>query len=636
MTLYALCAFFVPLGLVTLPPFHWFARAGYPGLSYLLAWSAITLVLFLSGLAGIPLHFSAWGLIFVAALGLIGFITAGNFKTIIWYHPLVILPLAIGLTIFVVGPSTYQIYAWDEWTNWIGWSRQIVVTDVIFNNEMWVATRGDTPGWALLMAFPGLIGGNFYPEDAWTVAIALHIGLLALFYDVVLRSLQKLETFSKINLLLAAWVVVLVLLTLELSWRLVPSLLLIEEPQYYFLAAGFLAIATGVIEKQRDMLLLAATLFMATAWLFKTSFVVYAPSYFIGAWYLMFSLESGGQLNRRNAVLFISTIAFLVLLMGLWSLVGDSGRCQANTAEMIMRIFSDAPVLKGLSFSEFASRVFDRITDFVFAWKLPVTIAALIGVVIFARKRVFWIILLSLGGLWLAFYFGLVSGMAACFSDSEISSLASVQRYSRVPLRLTQTIGLFLLLFGVTRYFRNASVFLMSPTLMTVGLMIILIVLGGYQVIRSAGIIKDLETRSNVNPDYRRKIQSAKNDVDLLLGLYGKKTERPVKILYLSIPPHVERVSANFHGLGNRRDAPLRRVLADSYDLKLGGKTYYGLAPSFNNINAIAITGSKENAIKLFSDLRVVLKDCVAGNSGYLIYRMKSGAGTTCLPRMAP
>jgi len=82
--------------------------------------------------------------------------------------------------VLIAGSPIYQVYAWDEWTNWIGWSRQIVVTDVIFRDDMWVATRGDTPGWALLMAFPGLISGYFSTEDAWAVAIAIHIGLLAL------------------------------------------------------------------------------------------------------------------------------------------------------------------------------------------------------------------------------------------------------------------------------------------------------------------------------------------------------------------------------------------------------------------------------------------------------------------------
>jgi hypothetical protein len=77
-------------------------------------------------------------------------------------------------------------------------------------------------------------------------------------------------------------------------------------------------------------------------------------------------------------------------------------------------------------------------------------------------------------------------------------------------------------------------------------------------------------------------------------------------------------------------------VLADSYDFKLGGKTYSGITPSFSDTDAVAITGSLENAIKLFPNLRSVLKNCEAGNSGYLIYRNKGGAGAFCQPRMGP
>ncbi|MGB0575390.1 MAG: hypothetical protein ACPGPC_04435 [Alphaproteobacteria bacterium] len=196
-----------------------------------------------------PLHVVAWGLGGLGIAGLILFLREfriGNFE---FHHPLFLIPVFLVVIFLGVGVPTYQIYAWDEWTNWIGWIRQIVVTVSIFQREMWVATRGDTPGWALVMAFPGLISGRFITEEAWVVSIALHLGLVALFYDIIVRSLKRLEKVTGAIIVLAGWVSLLSLLALELSWTLVPSLLLIEEPQYYFLAAGFLAIAVGVIEK---------------------------------------------------------------------------------------------------------------------------------------------------------------------------------------------------------------------------------------------------------------------------------------------------------------------------------------------------------------------------------------------------
>jgi hypothetical protein len=578
---------------------------------------------------------AAWGLGGLAFAGLILFLKEFSHGDIKLHHPLLVFPVLLVFVVLIAGSPIYQVYAWDEWTNWIGWSRQIVVTDVIFRDDMWVATRGDTPGWALLMAFPGLISGYFSTEDAWAVAIAIHIGLLALLYDIVFRSLKKLEVFSKINLLLVAWVIILGLITLELSWRLLPLLLLIEEPQYYFLAAGFLAIVIGVVEKQRDMMLFAATLLMVTAWLFKTSFVVYLPSFVVAVGFLLFFSEAGGKLNRRNLVLFLSSIFVLVALMVLWSFSAASGRCQANTSEMIIRLFSDNPVRSGLSIAEFASQVFGRMADFVLTWKLPVTIVAIIGFALFVRKRMFWIALLALGGLWIAFYIGLVSGMATCFSGLEIANLASVQRYSRVPLRLTQTIGVFMLLFAVTEYYRNSTKAI-GGKFVTTGLVVVLTALGCYQIVRSVDGVKHVESRTNIDPAFKRKVQSANGDVVFLTRFYRRKGNKPVKILYFLGPPYTERVAANFHGLGNRRYGSHRHLLADSYDFKLGGKTYSGVTPSLGTTDAVAIIGSVENAVRLFPKLGSVLKNCVAGNSGYLLYRMKPRAELVCRPRMAP
>ncbi|MGB0575391.1 MAG: hypothetical protein ACPGPC_04440 [Alphaproteobacteria bacterium] len=381
---------------------------------------------------------------------------------------------------------------------------------------------------------------------------------------------------------------------------------------------------------------MAVMILVITAWLFKTSLVVYAPSLFLSVGFLLFFSESGGRFNPRNVVLFSGSILFLLAFIALWSSFGVSGCCQANLSGMILRVFSDVPVRGGISFPEFAARVLSSIFNFAITWKMPVTVVALLGCLAFIRHRVFWIILLSVSGFWLALYVGVVSGIAACFTEYEISNLASVQRYSRVPLRLTQTIGVFLLLFATISYFRKSSLVFPNGKVTTLGLIGILIALVSFQGIRSSGIVKNIEVRTNVASAFKQKVWAAKNDVDFLLQVFNDKAGRPIRILYLAKAPFVERVSANFHGLGNRRAENIRRLIADSYDSAAGSKTYLGFRPDFAYLDAVAITTSAEEAIKLFPSMKSALKNCVAGNSGYLLYRMKPRAELVCRPRMAP
>jgi len=633
LTIFALSAYLIPLGLSLLPIFSWFAKAGYPGLSYLVAWAVITLALFLTGVANIPLHFAAWGLTALAAIGFLKYAFTGNLKRIDWVHPLAVLPVFILAVMLFLGPTTYGVYAWDEWVNWIGWSRQIVVTDVIYSPEMWVATRGDTPGWTLAMALPGLISGNFYTEDAWIVGISLHVGLLAFFYDIARRTLENRIEMSGAMASLAAWAFILILMSVELSWRLIPSLLLIEEPQYYFLAAGFLTIAVGVLDKQRSLMLAGGTLLMATAWLFKTSFIVYAPSFALSAGFLIFFRETGGRIDWANLLRMIAAIAFIVALMTLWSITGTSARCQASIGDMVTRLFADGPVSGGIPFNVFAGQVFQAMLGFGLAWKLPITLAAVVGFVLFLRQRIFWVFVFALTGMWFAFYLGVLSGMAACFTEYEISKLASVERYTRVPLRLMQTIGLFALLFGIAIYIQRSSNVFVKSRIMTFGVIGLVILLSGFQIDRATRAINHVEARTNVEPTFKRRVLAAIKDVEFVSSLKRDPRKEPPGILYFIGAPFVERVAANFHGLGHRRGQPIHRIIADSYDPANGGKTYRGLTPSLDKAEVIVIVGSPVEAIAVFPKLEPVIKGCKPGNEGYLLWREIGKNTYSCLPR---
>ncbi|MEQ9125902.1 MAG: hypothetical protein RIM80_25445, partial [Alphaproteobacteria bacterium] len=152
----------------------------------------------------------------------------------------------------------------------------------------------------------------------------------------------------------------------------------------------------------------------------------------------------------------------------------------------------------------------------------------------------------------LAFYVGMLGGMAACFSEHEISIFASVQRYTRVPVRLTQTTGLFMALAG-------AAVFvgmlgergrLPSAARTTACLAALIAALAAWQVHRGYRSILDVEARANLAEDDRRHIRIAQNDIETVLARFRGVAPEPHMLFYFSSPPHTEPVAAQFAGLG--------------------------------------------------------------------------------------
>ena len=642
MTLFALSSFLVPLGLACLPPFRRLWRDDSPGLAFLCGWAAIVGVLFLAGVAGAPLHVVAGILAVAAAAGLAdgAWRRCRSIRALL--HPLFALTILVVCLLIAAGPVVYQVYAWDAWTNWVGWSRQIVVADAYFRSDMWVAIAGYPPGWPLAMAFPGLLSGVFVVEDAWSVVISLHVGLLALFYDLARRIFLRFARMDGATASMSAWIVVLAGLALELSWSLVPVLLLIEEPQYFFLAAGFLALGLGFVRgTATPRLLAAATLMMLTAYLFKTSFVTYAPGYVLMAGCLIFAADGRVSFHRAGVLQLSAIVLSIAALMGLWSQIAADGRCHADTAGMIARLASGEAV-HGIPLDRFAAALAGRMTDFALSWKLPLTLAALAGFAAFGRLPFGIAAILALATLWLAFYVGVLGGMATCFSEHEISIFASVQRYTRVPLRLTQTTGLFMAL-AVAAIFvgvlRDRSR-LPSIGRTTVILAALIAALASWQVHRGYRSILDVEVRANLAEDDRRRIRIARNDTETVFARFAGIAPEPHVLFYFSSAPHTEPVAAQFAGLGTRRGDPMRRIEVLSASLTAAPAELDALRRTLAGVRAVAIAGAAGPALQTLPEIADGLSRCTAADrsrdsapDGYLLLRRPEDGRFDCRKR---
>ena len=634
MTVFALLSFLVPLGIAFLPPFAPLLRGGMTGLAYLCGWAVVVAVLFIAGILDVPLHFAAWLTVAAAVAGIAVRLVSGPRPPGWLLHPL---PVLFGLSVMLIltsGPVIYEIYAWDSWTNWAGWARQMVATDALYRPEMSLPTVGYTPGWPLAMAFTGFLSGAFAAADAWSAAIAIHLGLLAMLFDLIRAILRKLGRFDDRTADLFAWCILLAALAAELTWTLLPKLLLVEEPQFYFLAAGILALGFGFVSGLIGPALAAATLMMTTAYLFKTSFVAYAPAFLLGAAYLICTADGRFSIGRQEIARLSAVIAALVVPIAFWQLSAPPALCHADTGGMVARLLTGAPV-HGVPLDRFAADVLKRMAGFAAGWKLPLTLASLFGIALFVHRRIGVVVLVVLTVMWGAFYVGLVGGMAACFSADEIDALASVQRYSRVPLRLTQTVGIIFLVAAAAAFVAARASAHGATNRTTFGAAIALIaVLAAYQAHVGGDVIRHVAERENIDSDFRNRVQSAKRDVALLAAA-RPSGDGPLRIMYLTVPPWVEWVAANYHGLGARRGDPARRIVAQAVQITPSRDETTLPLQSLKGLDALVLTGPPGPAVRALPEIAAAIADCPEGDAGRLLIRPAPGAAFACRPRFA-
>jgi hypothetical protein len=620
MTPYVLLAVAIPLGLALLPPGRRLMTGGLPGLGFSCGWAAAILVLFLAGAAGVPLRLAAWALCAAAAAGYAHAVLTQKPGVAALIHPLVILTVGAAAVLLAAGPVEYRIYAWDSWTNWVGWARQMVTADAVYTPEMWIATRGDMPGWPLAMALPGFVTGTFVTEDAWAVAISLHIGLVAALFDVVRTLFRRLSQVGEAFCSLSAWAIVLAALAGELTWTLLPQLLLIEEPQYFLLAGGFLAVAAGLATGRRGEAAIAATLLMAAAFAFKTSFVAFAPAFLLTIAYLLFRTDAGWCFAPAHFAKLAAAGLALAAVGIVWGTVAPEGRCQSDTLGIVARLASDEPV-HGIPFATFAANVLERMSGFAVSWKLPITLAALLGMLAFVRHQLFLVVLLAVTGTWVVFYAGVVSGMASCFSATEISEMASVQRYSRVPLRLMQTLG-FVMLVAALAWGLGRIPGVTRSRLALLAVVAGVVLLGTFQLHRSAQVVRLVAERGNVEAAIKMRADAAARDVAVMIAETAAGSR---EILYFAPRPDVERIAANFHGLGRARGQPLRRVAAQHADIAPTGAVQPAITRIVARADVIVVVPRQTPRLSGYPAVAAALEGCTPGEAGYFLFASAPG-----------
>lgn len=435
-------------------------RDPWIGLRFFLAGTAIPLLIYVFNLVfNIGLRASAWT---IATLAMVGaarliwpYLQGQRTVTLLRLtHPIFLVPLAVIIVIGSQGGLEYIPI------NGIEVSGHLYDTSLRFATDTWLSPDARfqfqqyTPAWSFFLLYPTLVLDEFGPHPAAT-PVLMHLGLLALIYDLVPRLADPDGILKNRDRALLGWITVLTLLGVEAFWRLFPLHLVMALGQIYTAAAIFTILMAGLMNGVDRLKLSAAIGFIfAVGYIFKAAGITLGLS--LGVIWLAFVVWEKNDprwtydfrtLTRRAVFFAVALLGPGTLIYLSWKLKSEPQHCLDSVSWYIQR------VIDGKFFDEksaAASKSFVlRFWNYVSVYKLPVSLlgASLIALSVFL-KRFRWIsfavfawIIIYFGALWI-FYIG-------CGYDQEILTTG---RYARITLRPIHGLGIMLAIIFSTRW----------------------------------------------------------------------------------------------------------------------------------------------------------------------------------------
>lgn len=472
-------------------------------------------------------------------------------------HPgLLLLFLGAGV-IALNGGIDYLPYTSDEFTSWIGGSRKIHLYGGYGAVRETVQYPGYTPGWRLLLLLPWQIDGEFMPGQSASAPFVLHVGIAALFFDIVRYETERRVPNMANRATLFAWVVLLLYLAAEGTGKLWARQLLIEQPQiyYYTMIAFLLIVLDGEAGVRRDVLFYVGLAAMG-GYLLKAATLTFAPG--LGIVILVVFLRRKEILwaprLRESAVdatcLLLPVLAAIVAWRASMPEIGIS--CYTSplsnfSADALARAFA-------LDWIGLLHRYINAVGTFVIGYKTLILLAALVGAMLIVwRRRT--IVLLALGAFFFTYFGTLYWYHLTCFPSFYFENLNSIERFTRVALQPFHAVGLLGLTMGTLHLFARERVArYLGGNAFFSALIVSGIVLAGWQAFQVNRSVVDVSTRAYQNVDFR--IAEVRRALDFVQENY-RTGGRPPRIQFISQGMDSEVMSyAKYYSLGGSHGRP--------------------------------------------------------------------------------
>jgi hypothetical protein len=168
--------------------------------------------------------------------------------------------------------------------------------------------------------------------------------------------------------------------------------------------------------------------------------------------------------------------------------------------------------------------------SYLLHYKVALTALSGIGLVVFAIVRRQWIVMAALA-TYLGLYFAaLYAFHLDCLGEHYLTVMDSTDRYTRVPLRFVQMVGLVLPAMALAPTIRK----MLSGRLRVWVLMAYVVLLGGWQIVQIKTSLASVATRADATPQQLRTVLSVKSESQILDEVVRRRPSLGDKVLQIS------------------------------------------------------------------------------------------------------
>jgi hypothetical protein len=454
-----LCQFGVLLGVAAWLPAP-AASKSWLGARFALAGYFVVIYLFVGNVAlGLPLSVLTWAGLAIGLAALLAALLRPDRRPAIrdLAHPIFVLTALFLAVAASLGGIAYQPYLGDETASWLNLTKQIYLADHYHSDLMDYHLPSYTNGWPLLLAAASSVYASYNDAHAVPLQFFMHLGVLAFIYDIVCDWVSETRPNDEPTAILTAWMVVVVFLAGEITWRLLPTDLLIEQPMLYAYAACFLIAIVGQGRGVPTVRLCGYWgVVLCAGYLFKVSMLAIAPTIGLfvlaAVWRDIQTDARPGLLTalniRRLCTAGVWAFAPLAIAMTIW-LAASPGDLLGSSVGPVQ--VSNLALLLSADGWWVTLRMLEELRDYGLRYKLPLTVIAGIGVFYAAwamrwRAALFGFFIFA-AGTWAGLY------LYYLFREPLVTRgyLESFPRFAILPIRLFHLIGFLALTYAAVR-----------------------------------------------------------------------------------------------------------------------------------------------------------------------------------------
>ena len=453
-------------------------------------------------------------------------------------HPLFILSVLIAVVVAYKSPIFFVPVGNDTYADWLSHAKQIWLAEKFWFDGMITGARGYNPGWHLALSYTASLWGEFSETRSVAIPTVFHLTFLGAVYDVLIRLWPNRKKDRSSIIATISLIFILLALAAELSWKLIPPLILSEMPLFYSLI-GFFCISQlyWASKIERKWLTVILGVILSGHYLVKSQGLPLVATAPILIFLLeFFSREPCAQRGRSALVSALAVLIPSVICIGLWKTQGPIYNGCLHSIEMILTSASS-----GIAESSYSTRhgvlvswdilLRDYIRNsiiYISSYKFPITLISAFGIfaaLLFPNVR--W---LSVGIIvyTLAYLIAVYIAYLGCI-DSFNSYFSSLQRYLQPPIRNLHFIGIFIILlifiniFNISNFFKSRRLTLISGS----GALIILLT---YQMIAMTKSISRIISPDG-NKDLLSFIHSAKRETNQIIEIANAKGYKNPKVM---------------------------------------------------------------------------------------------------------